>query len=468
MGVVRVVLALIVVVVQSSSFDEICEALLAERNTTTTSTSAVSTTSTTTTTTTTTTAYEQMMIAQFKGEFKAKIKADGKLLVKDLMSWLITRLVGVFFGLTICIPLVILMTLKCSARCRVCTAKLYSKVQFRGHVCVLMSVFLLDAGLSVLLSFNILNSVNVTIKEVRDYYLKGLTRNMLQDILGEVSDFSVGTFTTQRKMQLNATVCNPTDSPFIMHSMTANGFLEGTTILEATLPRKVRIDPVSLGQLVLDYHVLPSLGSLVAPIVGLGITTVLSGFSPEEVVMISVAINTDCKVQESRATVGLRINAPLLVSKLPTSFLTLNAEARQRAIEAEFGEPYMLQYHLYNALLGGLEYHRFFEWDSLELGGPLMTWVYTILLCASAMFSMSTAGIVLLLSQCRKCRCRRRPLELQPLDARDTPLGGLDSVVGRSLDEVQIDLGDIAAEATKPKPHMTKSLSKKPGQLVQS
>ena len=52
-----------------------------------------------------------------------------------------------------------------------------------------------------------------------------------------------------------------------------------------------------------------------------------------------------------------------------------------------------------------------------------------------------------LLSQCRKCRCRRRPLELQPLDARDTSLDGLDSVVGRSLDEVQIDLGDIAAEA---------------------
>ena len=113
--------------------------------------------------------------------------------------------------------------------------------------------------------------------------------------------------------------------------------------------------------------------------------------------MISVAIYTDCKVQESRATVGLRINAPLLMSKLPTSILTLNEEARQRAIEAEFGEPYMLQYHLYNALLGGLEYHRFFEWDSLELGGPLMTWVYTILLCASAMFSMSTAGIVLFL-----------------------------------------------------------------------
>ena len=155
------------------------------------------------------------------------------------MSWLITRLVGVFFGLTIGIPLVILTTLKCSARCRVCTAKLYSKVQFRGHVCVLMSVFLLAVGLSVLLSFNILNSVDVTIKEVRDYYLKGLTRNMLQDILGEISDFSVGTVTTQRKMQLNATVCNPTDSPFIMHSMTATGFLEGTTILEATLPRKV-------------------------------------------------------------------------------------------------------------------------------------------------------------------------------------------------------------------------------------
>lgn len=166
------------------------------------------------------------------------LQADGKLLVKDLMSWLITRLVGVFVGLTVCIPLLILMALKCSGRCRICTAKLYSKVQFRGHVCVLMSIFLLAAGLSILLSFNILNSVNVTIKEVRDYYLKGLTKDILQDILGEVSDFSVGTFTTQRKMQLNATVCNPTNSPFIMHSMTANGFLEGTTILEATLPRK--------------------------------------------------------------------------------------------------------------------------------------------------------------------------------------------------------------------------------------
>ena len=51
---------------------------------------------------------------------------------------------------------------------------------------------------------------------------------------------------------------------------------------------QVRIDPVSLGQLVVDYHVLPSLGSLVAPIIGLGITTVLSGFSPEaQIVAIS-------------------------------------------------------------------------------------------------------------------------------------------------------------------------------------
>ena len=30
-----------------------------------------------------------------------------------------------------------------------------------------------------------------------------------------------------------------------------------------------------------DYHVLPSLATLVAPIVGLGISTVFNGFSPE-------------------------------------------------------------------------------------------------------------------------------------------------------------------------------------------
>ena len=54
---------------------------------------------------------------------------------------------------------------------------------------------------------------------------------------------------------------------------------------------QVRIDPVSLGQLVVDYHVLPSLGSLVAPIIGLGITTVLSGFSPEaQIVAIETAL----------------------------------------------------------------------------------------------------------------------------------------------------------------------------------
>ena len=57
-------------------------------------------------------------------------------------------------------------------------------------------------------------------------------------------------------------------------------------------------------------------------------------------------------------------------------------------------------YHLYNALLGGLKKYRFFEWDSLELGGPLMTWVYLIVFFASLMLVVSVAGLVLLLGSC--------------------------------------------------------------------
>ena len=70
-------------------------------------------------------------------------------------------------------------------------------------------------------------------------------------------------------------------------------------------------------------------------------------------------------------------------------------------ISETFSEPDKVMYHLYNALLGGLEQYRFCEWNSLELGGPLMTWVYLIVFFASLMLVVSIAGLVLLLGSCR-------------------------------------------------------------------
>lgn len=48
----------------------------------------------------------------------------------------------------------------------------------------------------------------------------------------------------------------------------------------------------------------------------------------QEVAMISVLLNMDCRVRQSRATVGLQINAPLLLSRLPDSFLLINPKTQ--------------------------------------------------------------------------------------------------------------------------------------------
>eukprot|EP00435_Cladocopium_sp_Y103_P044538 s1005_g12.t1 len=436
---------------------------------TTTSTSITATTITFTTTTKTT--YEHGQLPILKDEFKQVIKEDGKLLVKDLMSWLMTRLVALFVGLTLATPLLMLIIHRCSKRCRSCTDRL-KRMQFRGcTIFILLVTFLLAGGGSLILAYEVLDSVSVTIIDVRDYYLKEFVKNILQDILAETSKFNVELFTTQRQEQLNATLCNPTDDSFVMHSLTASAVVDGSELLRANLAHKVDIPPMSLGQLVVNYHILPNPGGIFG-----GTVSVVAGswvshrLGVEDVALISVLVNTDCKVRASRATVGMKINAPLLLSRLPDSFLVLNAKTRKEAISETFSEPDKVMYHLYNALLGGLEQYRFFEWDSLELGGPLMIRVYFIVFFASLMLVVSVAGLVLMLMTC--CRCRRSRAPPVPLVESSQTFGSpgsgdlepLDSVVGRSLAFIEID---IPTEELKPKPHMTRSVSSK-SRIVQS
>lgn len=61
-----------------------------------------------------------------------------------------------------------------------------------------------------------------------------------QDILAETVKFDLTTFTTSRQEQLNATLCNPTDNSFVMHSLTASAVLDGSELLRANLAHKVR------------------------------------------------------------------------------------------------------------------------------------------------------------------------------------------------------------------------------------
>ena len=56
----------------------------------------------------------------------------------------------------------------------------------------------------------------------------------------------------------------------------------------------------------------------------------------QDVALISVLVNTDCKVRASRATVGMKVNAPLLLSRLPNSFLVLNAKTRQQVAQFRY------------------------------------------------------------------------------------------------------------------------------------
>ena len=149
---------------------------VSQTSTTDTTHSTVTTTTQTVTTvtwSTTLTSYERGQLPILKQNFKDVIKADGKLLVKDLMSWLMTRLGTLFIALTIATPLLILILYRCSRRCQKCTARL-RQMEFRGcTVFILLVTFLLAAGGSLILGFTILDSVQVTIKEVQDFYLKG-------------------------------------------------------------------------------------------------------------------------------------------------------------------------------------------------------------------------------------------------------------------------------------------------------
>eukprot|EP00438_Fugacium_kawagutii_P003833 Skav220664 [mRNA] locus=scaffold1057:72689:74268:- [translate_table: standard] len=250
-----------------------------------------------------------------------------------------------------------------------------------------------------------------------------------------------------------------------MHSLDARATLEEALFLTATLPKRARIAPRTLGVLSVDYHVLPDLGGILAGAVNVVMGSILahklgrdeaarSGWgcraatggagdrnweeliflvladpwifppSYQEVAMISVLLNMDCRVRQSRATVGLQINAPLLLSRLPDSFLLVNPKTQtavpwicckdfrsvaqlRHAIVAQFAvaevisksfsDPTKAMYHLFNALLGGLEIYPFFQWDSVNLGGPLMAWVYGILFFASTILTVSVTGIVLCL-----------------------------------------------------------------------
>jgi len=54
-------------------------------------------------------------------------------------------------------------------------------MQFRGcTVFILLVTLLLAGGGSLILAFEVLDSVSVTIIDVRDYYLKDFVRNILQ------------------------------------------------------------------------------------------------------------------------------------------------------------------------------------------------------------------------------------------------------------------------------------------------
>lgn len=315
--------------------------------------------------------------------------------------------------------------------------------------------------------------LTVIIVDVQDYYLKDFFQNILQDIIAETTKFNVETFTTSRNQQLRATLCNPTEDSFVIHSFTTSALLEGSELLRAKLAHKVNIPPMSLGQLVVDYQIMPTPGGILG-----GTISVVAGswvshqLGVEDVALISVLVNTDCKVRASRATVGMKINAPLLLSRLPNSFLVLNPTTQQQVISEKFSDKDKVMYHIYNALLGGLEQYRFFEWDSLELGGPLMIWVYFIVFFASLMLVVSLAGLLLMFMTCgAACPCRRRRSEptvgfIQSPQALGSPgveREPLDSVVGRSLACIEID---IPTEELKPKPHMTRSTTKP--QIVQS
>ncbi|CAK9006218.1 unnamed protein product [Durusdinium trenchii] len=374
--------------------------------------------------------------------FRQKSRKSGKQLAGDFSSWLVTRLVIILCSLTLGTPLVVLLLYQFSPRVR----KWASALSLGRCTKWLMLTLLVAGGLSIFFAMRILDTTDLLLADMQEYFLSSFMTRFMDLAIEEIDamgNFSMGLVGKTRT--LSGELCNPTDGHFELQKFDLEGYLEGSNFLSVQLPEPLHLKPESLGMLAIQYTFLKEWFEL---FIGGAKAAFLSfssnyGMSESAKMQVWLLIKVDCMVRDAGISIGIRCNLPLVLSKLPEV-------SAWNQVWAE--DPQRFWADLYEAVNSGLDSQRFLEWDSLELGGGFMAWVYGTVITCSAILASSIFFFMLLLLksglQCRMCRSRTGEQQLSPVCP--------DSVWGRSAFDLEIE---IAEEQRQQKPHLTKAVS---------
>ncbi|OLP94891.1 hypothetical protein AK812_SmicGene23020 [Symbiodinium microadriaticum] len=280
---------------------------------------------------------------------------------------------------------------------------------------------------------------------------------LINEFILESYRFSdLGIAGTGTKQTLASQLCNPTDAPYKIHRLDVDARLQDESFLEGSLRDEVLVPPSSVAGMVLEYIVVRNWQPLVTAGLGVVINSAMGNIDSTHraTMQVSFIVRTVCTIRNTDVHLGVRANFPFLLAKLPEVW---------RWNETYYRDKYEMQSMLYEAVLEGAAQEaeqrqlRLLEWDSLDVGGELMIWVYGVVICCGAAFVISLFMLMLIalksgISSRSCCRCRRlpatEPAQLQGVCAT--------SVFGQRLEDICVE---VAAEDLKPKPHLTKSFS---------
>ncbi|CAJ1407294.1 unnamed protein product [Effrenium voratum] len=401
--------------------------------------------STTTSTTVWFMSADQRKAIELHATLMKKVKQDGYQMAAEFQEWLQVRLMAMFFGFTVGTPLVVGLAYRHSSRFRKWTSWLDAWVPFRRCMGFTMVIFVIAAGASAFFSLRITWLSQNVMEDVQEYYLSSFTYRLLDDFI--VESYNLSMADAGKPKQLVTQLCNPTDTDFRIQQLEVDGILgrKGGAFLTSQLQSPVVLPPHSVDDMVIEYVVIEDWNAVIAPAMGVAVASAISNyFTTDSTMLMSFVIRTDCVVRATQVYLGVRANYPLALSELPEVW-NWNA--------SYYANPDAFWVQLYVALLKGLENERVLEWDSLEVGGELMAWVYGVVTLCSVIFVSSTfMFMLLLLKQEVRCRtCRRRP------PPRDLESICPEKVWGRSLADVEIEVPD---EDLKSKPHLTKATTR--------
>lgn len=384
---------------------------------------------------------------------------DGRTMAAEFQSWLQVRVIGIFCGIAIGLPILVAAGYRYSSCFRRWTSCLDSIFQYRLCVAALAFLLLITILVSAFLAMRIVDGTQPLMEDVQEYYLSSMTGRLINEFILESYRFSeLGVAGTGTKQMLASQLCNPTDAPYKIHRLDVDARLQDESFLEGSLRAEVLVPPSSVAGMVLEYIVVRNWQPLVATGLGVVINSAVGNMvsTHRATMQVSFIVRTVCTIRNTDVHLGIRANFPFLLAKLPEVW---------RWNETYYRDKYEMQSMLYEAVLAGAAQEaeqrqlRLLEWDSLDVGGELMIWVYGVVICCSAAFVISLFMLMLIALKsgisrrsCCCCRCRRLPV------TEPAQLQGVcsTSVYGQRLEDICVE---VAAEDPKPKPHLTKSIS---------